>query len=121
MISGYKFGQIVIDGTTYTQDVIIYPDRVNANWWRAQGHLLQENDLIEVLNETPDCLVIGTGADGLMKIADELISKLTTNGIKIVAKPTAEACSQYNNLNQSVSGLLKSEKYKVIAALHLTC
>ncbi len=121
MISDYKFGQIVIDGATYTQDVVIYPDRVDASWWRAQGHLLQENDLTEVLNETPDCLVIGTGADGLMKIADELIEKLTIKGIKIVAKPTAEACNQYNKLNQPVSGLLKAEKYKVIAALHLTC
>ncbi|MCK4307988.1 hypothetical protein KAW50_07180 [candidate division WOR-3 bacterium] len=112
MISDYRFGQIVIDGITYTQDVIIYPNRVDSNWWRAQGHLLQESDLSEVLNETPECLVIGTGAYGLMKIPSHLIKELTADNIKVIAKPTAEACCQYNELNQ---------KYKMIAVLHLTC
>ena len=32
MIESYKFGEIVIDGTTYTSDVIIYPDNVDDKW-----------------------------------------------------------------------------------------
>lgn len=112
MISDYRFGKIVIDGVTYTQDVIIYPNKVDSNWWRSQGHLLQESDLLEVLNEIPECLVIGTGAYGLMKVQEELIKKLESNGIKVIVGSTTEVSRQYNELNQM---------YKVIAALHLTC
>jgi len=31
-ISDYRFGRIVIDGKTYTSDVIVYPDRVDPSW-----------------------------------------------------------------------------------------
>jgi len=40
MIESYKFGEILIDGVTYTSDVIIYPDSVDFKWWRKEGHLL---------------------------------------------------------------------------------
>jgi hypothetical protein len=28
---------------------IIYPDHIDASWWRGQGHLLQTEDLAEIL------------------------------------------------------------------------
>ncbi len=33
-ISDYSFGNITINGETYTKDVIIYPDRIFSLWWR---------------------------------------------------------------------------------------
>jgi hypothetical protein len=32
-IESYHFGEIVIDGRRYSSDVIIYPDRVEGQWW----------------------------------------------------------------------------------------
>ena len=32
MINSYDFGRIVIDGNAFTTDVIIFPDRVDAEW-----------------------------------------------------------------------------------------
>jgi len=33
-ITRYRFGEIEIDGRTYTADVIITPERVVDTWWR---------------------------------------------------------------------------------------
>jgi len=41
MIEHYSFGRIVIDGKEYTKDLIIYPDKIRANWWRKEGHKLR--------------------------------------------------------------------------------
>jgi len=43
-------------------------------------------------------LVIGTGASGLMKVLPEVELSPEVQGIKLVARPTSEACSIYNQL-----------------------
>ena len=40
MIESYRFGKIVINGKSYSSDVIIIGDHVKANWWRREGHRL---------------------------------------------------------------------------------
>ena len=44
-IDSYSFGQIVIDARAYASDVIIYSDRVDAAWWRKEGHRLHPEDI----------------------------------------------------------------------------
>ena len=44
-IEGYRFGHLVVDGEEQTRDVIVLPDRVLTNWWRADGHRLVLADL----------------------------------------------------------------------------
>jgi hypothetical protein len=39
-IEGYRFGHVVIDGDEQKRDVIVLPDRVLMDWWRADGHRL---------------------------------------------------------------------------------
>jgi len=112
MIEKYNFGQIKIKGKIYTTDVIIYPDKVDGNWWRKKGHLLLPQDLKEVIKEKPDILVIGTGNSGLMKIPTSTKQWIESQGIKLIDTPTKKACTIYNQLGKSA---------KVIAALHLTC
>ncbi len=112
VIEAYNFGRITIDGKTYTSDVIIYPDRVDSTWWRSSGHELRIEDLRNVIQEKPDVLVVGMGNPGLMKVLPETETRLKSEGIKLIAKPTEEVCKIYNKL-------LKGKK--VIAALHLTC
>jgi len=45
MIEHYEFGHIVIRGKSYSSDVIIYPDHVDSDWWREEGHRLSPVDL----------------------------------------------------------------------------
>jgi hypothetical protein len=112
MIDTYAFSEIVIDGKTYTSDVIIYPDKVNGSWWRKEGHELCVDDLGDVLDRKPDVIVVGTGNPGLMKVLPETEKLIKSRGIKLIVQPTKEACQTYNQLSSS---------QKVIAMLHLTC
>lgn len=112
MIDTYRFGNIVIDGRRYTFDVIIYPDRVDGNWWRREGHRLQVEDLAEIVRAKPEVLVVGTGDPGLMDVPPETRGYLQAQGIELIVETTGQACQTYNRLSGS---------RKVIAALHLTC
>lgn len=111
-IDSYSFGRMVIGGELYTADVIIYPDRVDGDWWREEGHLLKPVDLKEVVSASPDLLVVGTGYYGVMKISPDLPGYLKGIGIKLTASPTPEAWRLFNDL---------VERKRVVGAFHLTC
>ncbi|MFZ3137930.1 MAG: MTH938/NDUFAF3 family protein [Thermodesulfovibrionales bacterium] len=111
-IEHYSFGKITIEGMTYTSDVIIYPEKVNASWWRKEGHNLQVVDLMDVIDANPQILVIGTGATGLMRVPKDTISHLQSKGIEVHVARTGEAVEIFNKLQKDKI---------VIAAFHLTC
>lgn len=111
-IDGYTFGRITIDGQTYTNDVIIFPDHVKDSWWRDEGHSLSIPDLADVLEAQPDLLVIGQGNSGRMSVPERVINELEEHGIQVQAEHTGSACETYNEL--------RAQK-NVVAALHLTC
>ncbi len=112
VIEHYSFGRITIDGKTYTSDVIIYPRRVDSSWWRKEGHNLQIADLADVIQATPQILVIGTGDLGVMRVPKETVSHLVSKGIEVHVERTDEAVELFNKLQKDKV---------VIAALHLTC
>ena len=112
LIESYSFGRISIDGHKYTSDVLIYPERVEAGWWRQEGHNLQLADLRAVLECSPDVLVIGTGAFGRMAVSPELKDQLEGQGVKLVVARTTKAVREYNDI---------CGRGTVVAALHLSC
>ena len=112
MIDSYTFGRIVIDGKTYSSDVIIFKDSVKANWWRAEGHSLCIDDLKEVFKKKPDMLIIGIGKMGVMDVPQEIFDYIKKQGIEIIVCKTDEACERFNEM---------IKEYNVVAALHLTC
>ena len=111
-IEHYSWGKIVIDGQIYTSDVIIYPDHVNASWWRKEGHNLHVEDLIDVIVANPESVIIGTGALGVMKVPKDTIAHLESRGIRVHVERTGKAVELFHTLQKDK---------KVIAALHLTC
>jgi hypothetical protein len=111
-IEHYSFGKIIVDGKTYTSDVIIYPDRVDSSWWRKEGHTLHIEDLHDVLNANPAVVVVGTGFFGIMKVPKETIAYLESKGIEVHAARTGKAVEIFNTFQAGK---------KVIAAFHLTC
>lgn len=111
-IDSYEFGRIIVNGKTFDQDLIIFPDKVRSGWWRKRGHELCLDDIKEVIKEKPEVLVVGTGYSGLVEILDEVKKELKREGIELIAKHTREACGIFNEL---------SPRRKVVAALHLTC
>ncbi|MBD3172935.1 hypothetical protein GF326_10725 [Candidatus Bathyarchaeota archaeon] len=113
MIDNYSFGKIVVEGKEYTNDLIIYPDHIQKNWWRKKGHRLGLSDLDEVLDYDPDILVIGQGTFARMKVSKEVYEALEERGIEITAEKTGKAIDTFKKL-------LKEDEI-VVAALHLTC
>lgn len=111
-IDSYSFGRLVVEGRTYTSDVILYPDRIDASWWRKEGHRLRAEDLAEVVAARPDLLIIGTGYSGVMMVPRETREFLASKGIDVRVAQTRAAVEAFNELQG---------KMTVIAALHLTC
>ena len=114
MINGYKFGEIIIDHVPYRNDVIVYLDHVQDNWWRKEGHKLQVIDIqgsIEQAN--PKTVVIGTGKFGVMRISKEVKEYLNRQEIKLYAEPTEKAVKIYNRLIQIET--------RILGGFHLTC
>ena len=111
MIQSFSFGQITIDGKTYHNDVVIYPDHVQADWWRSEGHRLKKEDVDKIVAFKPDILMVGTGYGG-RKLPAETADYIRSMGIKLIVEETEKICARYNELSPS---------QKVIAALHLSC
>ncbi len=114
-ITHYSFGKIIIDGKTYTSDVIIYPGRVDSSWWRKEGHYLQAVDLADVINVKPDVLIIGTGNSGVMQVPKETLNFIKSKNVEVYVDITGRAVELYNKMQVE-----KADKV-IIAALHLTC
>ena len=111
-IQAYSFGNMKISGKNYTEDVMVFPDKIKARWWRLEGHSLCLEDLREVIAEAPLTLVVGTGAYGIMKVPENLKKELADRGIKTIDLPTDRAVMEYNR---------RAGKEKVAGAFHLTC
>lgn len=111
-IEDYRFGWIRIDGQDYKSDVIVFPDHVQPDWWRADGHSLAMEDLDTVLGAEPTTLIVGRGANGRMQVPEDTRRAIERAGIQVLAKRTANAVKIYNEMR---------EKGSVVAALHLTC
>lgn len=113
-ISAYQFGQITINGSCLTSDLIIYPSgKIESDWWRKNGHMLEQSDIKKLIDASPAVIIAGTGASGLMKIDPDLTVFLKTQGIKLYAVPTAQAVGLYQELSISNDS--------IGLCLHLTC
>lgn len=108
-----EFGALVVDGKIYTADLILFPERILAGWWRREGHTLRPEDLEEVWPYRPQVLVVGTGQMGRMRIAPEVEKRLEAEGIQLLALRTPAACQAFNQLLATGT--------RAVAALHLTC
>ena len=81
------------------------------NWWRRDGHALILDDLVEVLDELPSHLVVGTGADGRLRPDSGAVRQLQERGVTVEALPTGQAVRRFAELDPAGAA----------AALHLTC
>ena len=93
------------------KDLIILPDRVVRNWWRRDGHALVLDDPVEVLDELPPHLVVGTGAHGRMRPDPTTLQQLWERGVTVETLPTGQVVRRFAALDPAGTA----------AALHLTC
>jgi hypothetical protein len=113
MIEKYTSGHIIVNNKTYYQDLKIIQGQVVDNWWRKTGHRVDVNDMKDVLNASPDIIVIGTGYAENMRVSKELTFETRHRDIKLVAENTNKAVQTFNDLF--------SKGKNVSGAFHLTC
>ncbi len=96
-ITGYSFGKMLVGEREFMSDLILHPDgRIQDNWWRSQGHNLIPEDITTVLDVPPEKLVIGTGANGMMKVPERVVELCNSRGIEVEICPTAKAVTRFN-------------------------
>lgn len=113
VIESYSFGSMLIAGTIYTKDVVIFPNgSILSPWWRNQGHVLATGDLQELLGTEPEIIICGTGFMGVMRPTEELQEYLASNNTEFIVQKSSKAVETYNQLagNKKVGG-----------CFHLTC
>ncbi len=112
MIEAYTFGRMTVDGQSYTKDLIVFPEHVEANWWRDRGHVLGRGDLANVFAAAPEVLVVGQGSPGRMEVPKAVARDVKARKIELVVAPTPEAVDAYNRL---------ALEQRTVGAFHLTC
>jgi hypothetical protein len=113
IIEFYSFGRMVIEGQQYSKDVIIFPDgSILSPWWRRQGHVLTAADLEKLIKATPEIIICGTGAMGVMRPAVDLREYLQSLNIDFIVEKSGKAVEIFNRL----SGTRKTG-----GCFHLTC
>lgn len=111
-----SFGQVEIDGRRFDHDVVIEAGRIRrrkkgpSKGQRAEyGHTPLTPD--EAIPWSAPRLIVGTGASGQLPITDDLYREAERRKVKVVARPTAEACEL----------VASADPQSVAAVLHVTC
>jgi hypothetical protein len=113
MIEKYTSGSIIVNNVTYHQDLKIIRGQVVDNWWRKTGRRVDVNDMKDVLDASPDVIVIGTGYAENMRVSEDLTSETRRRDIRLIAENTNKAVQTFNDLF--------SKGKNVSGAFHLTC
>lgn len=112
-IENFSFGNIVVNGITYTDDIKIIRGSVIPTWWRKSGHQVNIDDIQDIIEAKPNILVLGKGKPGMMKSTRSLCEFLKQNNIELIEEKTSKAIKTFNRL-------FKQGK-NVCAGFHLTC
>ena len=108
-----SFGSLVINGKTYRDDLIILPDgKILKPWWRKKGHQLTMSDLQELIDSSPEIIVVGTGVSGRVIPDNNLEADLAKLSIGFIAVPNEEAIKVFNQL---------APEKRIGGGFHLTC
>jgi hypothetical protein len=113
MIEQYSYGNIVINGEKYMNDVKILQGSVVPSWWRKSGHNVEIEDVGDIIEAQPEVLVLGKGQPGHMTSSSKLQEFLKKRDIELIEEKTTEAVETFNRLFQ--------EGKNVAAGFHLSC
>ncbi len=112
-INDYRFGSMMIDGVLYTDDVEVRSNGDVLSWQCVRNHIIDLEDISNVLEHGPDLLIIGAGYSKKVEMTDKAKKELESNRIQMIIDKTEAAVELFNS---------EVEKEKsVIGLFHLTC
>ncbi len=90
-------GLIVIGDRPFTSNIGLLPDRVIEEWPNRPLAELELSDLQDILDQTPEMLLVGTGWSNVLP-PRELVFALARRGIGLEVMDTPAACRTFNIL-----------------------
>jgi hypothetical protein len=112
-----KFGSIIIDGITYTSDVIIRPDgqvkkrkKKLSKAIYGTSHTISLEEARHIYKEEAPLIIIGSGKFDRVRLSEEAEAYFKSKGCKVKISPTAKAVQMWNETVGPVIGLF-----------HITC
>jgi hypothetical protein len=116
-IDSCNFGFIVVDEKQYVQDIIILPDGTvkerSSGKGRLGSHTISRSELETLIKESPDVILIGTGFQGMAKLARDAEFYKTEPDLDIMLERSPEAVKKFNRHVE--------DGEKVAALIHVTC
>ena len=111
-----SFGLVELDGRTYDYDVLVERGRVSRRRKKASKPQRDRYGHTPLTTAEPlpwRCrqLIVGTGAEGRLPVAPEVIEEARRRGVELLMLPTAEACAR----------LSTADVNETAAVLHVTC
>ena len=107
IIQNYEDNKIYVDGKKYPYNLIITEDGVER-WEINNLEQLSFDSLKHIIDKKPDIIILGTGDQATLPNQD-IINKVSDNGVGIEFMTTKSACKTFN--------VLLAEDRKVIALL----
>lgn len=120
MIEEYKFGSIIIDGKIYQHDVEVRWTGEVFDWPRVESHIVDVEDIIDILEQNPETIVIGTGESGMAQVTERAKKEIEARGIELIVDKTEQATKTFN-IRKDESIEEEGVQEKVIGLFHLTC
>ena len=112
-INDYQFGSITIDGVNYSYDLELRSMGDILMWQRAQGHVIDADDVRNAIEQNPDLIIIGTGFSGAARLTEKAKHEIESNKIKLMTDKTKTAIKIFNSELERGT--------RVIGLFHLTC
>ena len=111
-----SFGLVELDGQTYDHDVLVERGRVSPRHKKASKPQRDRHGHTPLTTAEPlpwRCrqLIVGTGVEGRLPVAPDVIEEARRRGIELIVLPTAEACAR----------LSAADVEETAAVLHVTC
>src|SRR3989344_419923 len=100
IIDEFKFGSFRIDGRTYLSDIKIINNTIKY-WSGRQKHELNLESVQDLASSSPDMVIIGTGAAGLVKVPIDVKMYFMQNRIPIIIEKTDLACKEFNKATKN--------------------
>jgi len=110
------FGLVEINGQTYDHDVLVERGRVSPRHKKASKRQRDRYGHTPLTTAEPlprHCRrpIVGTGVDGGLPVAPEVIEEARRRGVELLTLPTAEACARPS----------AADVDETAAVLHVTC
>ncbi|MGQ9461068.1 MAG: Mth938-like domain-containing protein [Candidatus Bathyarchaeaceae archaeon] len=116
-IDSLSFGSIIVDGKKHRHDVTIFPDgqlkRRKGGILMFGSHTFKKKELEEMHERGAEVLVIGTGTNGVAKLAEEARIFAEERKIELIELLSGEAVKKFNEL--------AAQGRRVGAIIHVTC